>query len=91
MVLRVLAAYMSASRTWLSGQAHTQNCLAANNKDGSSLTQPSAQEREELRIALTATQESAAIQILLEMCLPTDEDRKVYLKRSVLENVNLLI
>ena len=39
--------------------------------------QLSMQDREELRIALTAAQESAIIQLLLEICLPTDEDRKV--------------
>jgi integrator complex subunit 2 len=32
-------------------------------------------EREELRVALVATQESVAVQILLEACLETDEDR----------------
>ena len=35
------------------------------------------QEREELCIALTAAQESAIIQLLLEICLPTEEDQKV--------------
>ena len=34
-------------------------------------------EREELRIALTAAQESAIIQLLLEVCLPSQSDRKV--------------
>jgi len=33
-------------------------------------------EREDLRIALVAGQESAAVQILLEACLETEEDRK---------------
>lgn len=32
-------------------------------------------EREELRVALVATQESVAVQILLEACLETDKDR----------------
>ena len=35
------------------------------------------EEREELRIALTAAQESAIIQLLLEVCLPTPQDRQV--------------
>ena len=35
------------------------------------------QERDELRIALTVAQESAIIQLLLEICLPTEEDKKV--------------
>ena len=77
MVLRVLAAYTSASRAWLTEQAHVQTCMAAVGREGSSGRQVSPQEREELRIALTAAQESAAIQLLLEACLPTQEDRKV--------------
>ena len=39
------------------------------------------QEREELKIALIATQESAAAQILLEVCLPTEFERKVKQER----------
>ena len=35
------------------------------------------QERDELCIALNATQESAVIQLLLEICLCTEEDKKV--------------
>ena len=35
------------------------------------------QEREEMCIALSATQESALIQLLLEICLPTQEDKEV--------------
>ena len=77
MVLRVLAAYTSASRAWLTEQAHVQNCMAAVGRDGSTGRQVSPQEREELRIALTAAQESASIQLLLEACMPTQEDRKV--------------
>jgi len=32
------------------------------------------QEREELRNAVIATQDSVVVQLLLEMCLPTEED-----------------
>ena len=35
------------------------------------------QEREELKMALIQAQESAAIQILLEACLPTDLEKEV--------------
>ena len=35
------------------------------------------EERDELCVALIAAQESASIQLLLEVCLPTDEDEKV--------------
>ena len=42
-------------------------------------------EREELKNALIAAQESAAIQILLEVCLPTAEERKVRHYFGILE------
>ena len=67
---------MSASKTWLHQQAHLQNCVATSHPDltAEGLTK---QEREEMCIALSATQESALIQLLLEMCLPTQEDKEV--------------
>lgn len=34
-------------------------------------------EREELKVALVAVQESAAVQILLEACLPNEGDKAV--------------
>ena len=34
------------------------------------------QENEELRIALTASQESSMIQLLLEICLPNEQDKR---------------
>ena len=77
MVLRVLAAYTSASRAWLTEQAHIQNCMAAISREGLSGRHVTPQEREELKVALTAAQESAAIQLLLETCLPSEEDRMV--------------
>ena len=43
----------------------------------SSASHVTKQERDELCIALTAAQESAIIQLLLEICLPTEEDNKV--------------
>ena len=42
-----------------------------------SVAQLGHQDRDELRIALTAAQESAIIQLLLEVCLPQEDDRKV--------------
>lgn len=36
-------------------------------------------EREELKIALVAVQESAAVQILLEACLPNGEEKMVFI------------
>ena len=43
----------------------------------SSASHVTKQERNELCIALTAAQESAIIQLLLEICLPTEQDKKV--------------
>ena len=45
----------------------------------SSASHVTKQERDELCIALTAAQESAIIQLLLEICLPTEQDKKVVL------------
>eukprot|EP00731_Ephydatia_muelleri_P025979 Em0018g79a len=74
--LRVLAAYTSMSRAWLAEHAHTQNCVAmATSEASSSSLAASKQQRDELCVALTATQESAVVQLLLEICLPTKEDK----------------
>lgn len=75
-MLRCLAAYTSAAKAWLHEQAHLQTCMAAAHPDaaGSHVTK---QERDEMCIALSATQESALIQVLLEVCLPTKEDKEV--------------
>ena len=73
--LRVLAAYTSMSRAWLAEHAHTQNCVAmATSEFSSSSLAAGKQQRDELCVALTATQESAVVQLLLEICLPTKED-----------------
>ena len=48
-------------------------------------------EKEELRNALVLTQESAAIQILLECCLPTAEERASGSKLSALQAQFLFI
>ena len=97
LLLRVLAAYTSASKAWLNSHAHTQNCVAAATPDSSSsssstssssVAHVSKQEREELCIALIAAQESAIIQLLLEICLKTD-DEKVYM--GIMHNVTLCV
>ncbi|PNF24457.1 Integrator complex subunit 2 [Cryptotermes secundus] len=69
-VLRVLEASLAASRSQLS--RHLQDCPLMERTG--QLTNEA--EREELRVALVATQESVAVQILLEACLETEEDRK---------------
>lgn len=69
-LVRVLMGYLAGSRALLSQylQAHP-----ASRTEGVAVEQ----EREELRAALVTAQESAAMQILLELCVPTarDQDR----------------
>ncbi|XP_013200586.1 integrator complex subunit 2 [Amyelois transitella] len=67
-VLRILEASLAASRSQLSRHLLDKPLLE---KSGQ-LTSDS--EREELKNALVAAQESAALQILLEACLETSED-----------------
>ena len=68
-ILRILEASLAASRSQLSRHLLDKPLLE---KSGQ-LTCDS--EREELKNALVAAQESAALQILLEACLETEEDR----------------
>ncbi|XP_034948170.1 integrator complex subunit 2 isoform X2 [Chelonus insularis] len=70
-ILRILQATLAASRSQLS--RHMQD-RPLTEKVGQ-LT--SETEREDLRTALIAGQESAAVQILLEACLETEEDALV--------------
>nr|CAD7400477.1 unnamed protein product [Timema poppensis] len=68
-VLRVLEASLAASRNQLSKHMLEYPMLSRSGQVSNET------EREELRAALVATQESAALQILLEACLETEEDR----------------
>ncbi|VVC92951.1 unnamed protein product [Leptidea sinapis] len=68
-ILRILEASLAASRCQLNRHLHDKPLLE---KSGQ-LTSDS--EREELKNALVAAQESAALQILLEACLETAEDQ----------------
>ncbi|XP_046961071.1 integrator complex subunit 2 [Vanessa cardui] len=68
-ILRILEASLAASRSQLSRHLLDKPLLE---KSGQ-LTSDS--EREELKNALVAAQESAALQILLEACLETEEDQ----------------
>ena len=49
-----------------------QKCVSLATKDANPTV---LQEREELRDVIIATQESAVVQLLLELCLPTEEDQ----------------
>ncbi|XP_004929281.1 integrator complex subunit 2 [Bombyx mori] len=69
-ILRILEASLAASRSQLSRHLLDKPLLE---KSGQ-LTSDS--EREELKNALVAAQESAALQILLEACLETPDDQK---------------
>lgn len=70
-ILRVLEASLAASRNYL--QRHLQDQAPSTNTSSNALGD---NEREELRKALIATQDSLAVQMLLEPCLPTDDDRE---------------
>lgn len=67
-LVRVLMGYLAGSRALLS--QYLQSHPAAKT-EGAAVEQ----EREELRAALVTAQESAAMQILLEVCVPTAQDK----------------
>uniref|UniRef100_U5ETJ7 Integrator complex subunit 2 n=1 Tax=Corethrella appendiculata TaxID=1370023 RepID=U5ETJ7_9DIPT len=69
-VLRILSANLAASKSQLSKHILDNPLL---DKTGQL---QSENEREELKLALVASQESVAVQILLEACLESDEDRE---------------
>ncbi|KAK3730826.1 hypothetical protein QZH41_009941 [Actinostola sp. cb2023] len=77
-LVRILQGYLAASRTMLS--QHLQaNPVTKQPQSGFSNSTSACnreQEREELRVALAAAQESAAIQLLLEICLPSKLDKQ---------------
>ena len=67
---------MDASRAFLAH--HIQSHPSPAPKRGMGTSGGNADfEREELKGALVAAQESAIVQLLLEICLPTEEERKV--------------
>ncbi|XP_053643818.1 integrator complex subunit 2 isoform X2 [Cherax quadricarinatus] len=75
----MLQVYLLSSRTFLSQQMQNTPVVSAPHSliAGSSNTSPQAleEEREKLRGALVLTQESAAVQILLEACLMKDYEK----------------
>lgn len=68
LVLHMLRAFLAASRTHLNH--HLLEHPVVTDK-GDAIDK----DREELRVALVAVQESAAVQILLESCLATEEEK----------------
>ncbi|XP_072034600.1 integrator complex subunit 2-like [Amphiura filiformis] len=86
-VLKILLAYMAASRAYLSAYLQRTPNISRRNTETTTNPLPSDQEREELKGALVATQESAAIQILLEICLPFTSEKTTESKLSVIREV----
>ncbi|XP_055614252.1 integrator complex subunit 2, partial [Uranotaenia lowii] len=68
-VLRILQASLAASKSQLSRHMMDKPLIDIGNQVKSDT------EREELKLALVASQESVAVQILLESCLESEEDR----------------
>lgn len=69
-VIRILAAYTLACRVYMEDHIHCNPVL-----DGTAQTD---QNRQELKGALLAAQESAIIQILLEYCLENEDEKQVH-------------
>lgn len=68
-VLRILQASLAASKSQLSRHMLDKPLIEVGNQVKSDT------DREELKLALVASQESVAVQILLEACLETEDDR----------------
>lgn len=84
-VLRILQASLAASKSQLA-----RHILDKPLQDKLGAVQ-SETDREELKTALVASQESAAVQILLEACLETDEDRTIGGREYALREVRGVI
>uniref|UniRef100_A0A665VZH7 Integrator complex subunit 2 n=1 Tax=Echeneis naucrates TaxID=173247 RepID=A0A665VZH7_ECHNA len=81
-VLHMLNGYLLASKAYLHGHLKETADFDRQTQTVSSLGvpgQPDTPEvtREELKNALLAAQDSAAVQILLEVCLPTSEEQRL--------------
>ena len=76
-VLYMLKAWLGASRTHLSRHLLDKPLMGPipNQTPGNLAGISSDIDREELKTALIATQESAVVQIVLEICLETEEDQ----------------
>lgn len=73
LVLHMLRALLAASRSHLSQHQLEHPVIPGGGDKGGGIAADT--DREELRLALVAAQESAAVQILLECCLPTDREK----------------
>lgn len=84
-VLRILQATLAASKRQLSRHILDKPLIERNGQ------LQNEQEREDLRLALVASQESAAVQILLEACLETEKDQLLPGRKWALREVRGLI
>uniref|UniRef100_A0A336MQH9 CSON004873 protein n=1 Tax=Culicoides sonorensis TaxID=179676 RepID=A0A336MQH9_CULSO len=84
-VLRILQATLAASKRQLSRHILDKPLIERNGQ------LQNEQEREELRLALVASQESAAVQILLETCLETEKDQLLPGRKWALREIRGLI
>lgn len=82
LVMYMLQVYLLSSRTFLSQQMQNKpataiaHCLGTSANAGTTTSpQTIEEEREKLRGALVLTQESAAVQILLEACLMKEHEK----------------
>ncbi|KAJ8044197.1 Integrator complex subunit 2 [Holothuria leucospilota] len=73
-VLNILRAYLAASRAFLAAHLQANPAVGIKSDPGNNKALPSDSEREELKGALIAAQEAAATQILLEVCLPFENE-----------------
>ncbi|XP_031822386.1 integrator complex subunit 2 isoform X2 [Sarcophilus harrisii] len=89
--LHMLNGYLLASKAYLSShlkETAEQDIRPAPNNTLGLVVQADAPEvtREELKNALLAAQDSAAVQILLEICLPTEEEKTKGIIQSATNN-----
>lgn len=84
-VLRILQASLAASKSQLARHMLDRPLL---DKGGQIQSET---EREDLRTALVASQESASVQMLLEACIETDEDRQIAGRQWALREVRGII
>ncbi|KAF0293935.1 Integrator complex subunit 2 [Amphibalanus amphitrite] len=85
-VLELLLVHLSASRAQLK-----RHLLDHPSPLPAQPGQPSDAEREELRSALVLAQDSAALQLLIEVCLETEEDRRAPGGAQLLQEVRCLV
>nr|CAG4651591.1 EOG090X0154 [Triops cancriformis] len=91
-VLHMLKALMAASRAYLARHLMEKPVLpGSSGLPGQNANMASDTDREELRAALVATQESAVVQLVLEICLPTKEDAEFPSQLSDLKEVQSVV